>query len=86
MNTRSTNDSNFCSVRFTNSRLEIFEKFPVFEPIESSHVQEIDPRTSLDESSTEFEFETDRSIYLDMRDIHFQIKVVYKKENCLMTL
>ena len=79
MNTRSTNDSNFRYGHFTNSCLEIFDKIPVLEPIESSHVQEVYPSTSLDESSIEFEFETDRSIYLDMRDIHLQIKVGLQK-------
>ena len=79
MNTRSTNDSNFRYGHFTNSCLEIFDKIPVLEPIESSHIQEVYPSTSLDESSIEFEFETDRSIYLDMRDIHLQIKVGLQK-------
>ena len=79
MNTRSTNDSNFRYGHFTNSCLEIFDKIHVLEPIESSHVQEVYPSTSLDESSIEFEFETDRSIYLDMRDIHLQIKVGLQK-------
>ena len=79
MNTRSTNDSNFRYGHFTNSCLEIFDKIPVLEPIESSHVQEVYPSTSLDESSIEFEFETDRSKYLDMRDIHLQIKVGLQK-------
>ena len=79
MNTRSTNDSNFPYCHFTNSCLEIFDKM-VLEPIESSHVQEVYPSTSLDESSIEFEFETDRSIYLNMRDIHLQIKVGLQKE------
>ena len=50
--------------------LESFDKIPVLELIESSHIQEVYPSTSLDESSIEFEFETDRSIYLDIRDIH----------------
>ena len=59
--------------------MEIFDKIPVLEPIESSPVQEVYPSTSLDESSIEFEFETDRSIYLDMRDIHLQIKVGLQK-------
>ena len=59
--------------------MDIFDKIPVLEPIESSHVQEVYPITSLDESSIEFEFETDRSIYLDMRDIHLQIKVGLQK-------
>ena len=79
MNCRSTNDSNFRYGHFTNSCLEIFDKIPVLEPIESSHVQEVFPSTSLDESSIEFEFETDRSIYIDMREIQLQIKVGLKK-------
>ena len=79
MNTRSTNDSNFRYGHFTNSCLEIFDKIPVLEPIESSHVQEVYPSTSLNESSIEFEFESDLSIYLDMRDIHLQIKVGLQK-------
>ena len=40
-----------------------------------NHVQELHPSTSLDENSLAFEFKTDRSIYLDLRDIHLQIKV-----------
>ena len=79
MNTRSTNDSNFHYGHFTNSCLEIFDKIPVLEPIKSSPVQEVHPSTSLDESSIEFEFETDRSIYFEMRDIHLQIKVGLQK-------
>ena len=86
MNTRLTNDSNFRYGYFTNSCSEIFDKIPVLEPNESSQVQEVYPSTSLDESSIEFEFETYRSIYLDMRDIHIQIKLVYKRIDCLMTL
>ena len=55
------------------------DKIPVLEPIESSHVQEVYPSTSLDESSIESEFQTSRSTYLDMRDIHLQIKVCLQK-------
>ena len=79
MNTRSTNDSNFRYGHFTNSCFEMFDKIPVLEPIESSHVQEVYPSNSLDESSLEFEFETGGSIYLDLRDIHLQIKVGLQK-------
>ena len=79
MNTRSTNDINFRYGHFTNSCLAIFDKIPVLEPIESSHIQEVYPSTSLDQSSIEFEFETVRSIYLDLRDIHLQIKVGLQK-------
>ena len=49
--------------------------FRFWKRIEPSHIQEDYPSTSLDESSIEFEFETDRIIYLDMRDIQLQIKV-----------
>ena len=59
---------------FTNSFLEIFDKFPVLETIMSSYTQEVFPSTSLDESSIEFEFETDRNFYLDMRDTQPQFK------------
>ena len=76
INTRSTN---FRYRHFTNSCLEIFVKIPVLEPIESCHIQEVYPSTSQDESSIEFEFETERSFYLDMRDIHLQIKVGLQK-------
>ena len=48
--------------------------FRFWKRIEPSHIQEGYPSTSLDESSIEFEFETDRSIYLDMSDIHFTNK------------
>ena len=79
MKIRLTNDSNFRYGHFANSCLEIFDKIPVLEPFESSHVQEVYPSTSLDESSIEFEFETDRSINFDMRDIHLQIKFGLQK-------
>ena len=79
MNTRSTNDSNFRYVHLTNSCLKIFDKIPDLEPIISSHIRDVYPSTSLDESSIEVEFETDRSNYLDMRDIHLQIKVGFQK-------
>ena len=45
----------------------------------SGRYQEVYPSTSLDESSIEFEFETDRSFYLDMRDFQLQIKVGLQK-------
>ena len=56
--------------------------FPVFEPTESSLVQKFIPVIQVlqvDKSSIEFEFETDRGIYIDMRDIHLQIKVGLQK-------
>ena len=40
------------------------------ETITSSYAQEVFPSTFLDESSTQLEFETDRNLYLDVRDTH----------------
>ena len=70
----SVNQSHFRYGAFTNSLLEIFDKVPVLETIMSSYTQEVFPSTSLDESSIEFEFETDRNLYLDMRDTHLSLK------------
>ena len=58
-------------------------KIPFLESIESYHIQEVYLSTSLDESSFEFEFETDRGIYLDMRDIRLQIKIGLQNEDYL---
>ena len=49
------------------------------EPIESSHVQEGYPSTSLDESSIEFEFEKERRIFLQIRDIYLLVKIGIQK-------
>ena len=59
----------------------IFDKLPVLERIFSSYTQEVFPSYSVDESSFEFDFETDRNIYLDMRDIHlsFMLQVIEGK-------
>ena len=64
--------------------MEVFDKVPVLETIISSYTQEVFPSTSLDESSIEFEFETDRNQYLDMRETHLSLKLQLSKEDCLM--
>ena len=71
----SVNQSHFRYGAFTISSLEIFDKVPVLETIMSSYTQEVFPSTSLDESSIEFEFETDCNLYLDMRDTHLSLKL-----------
>ena len=71
----SVNQSHFRYGVFTNSSLDIFDKDPALETIMSSYTQEIFPSTSLDESSIEFDFETDRNLYLDMRDTHLSLKL-----------
>ena len=79
MISRSTKDSSFRYGHFTISCLDIFDQNPFLEPFESSHVQVVNLRASLDDGSIEFEFETDRSIYLLMIDIHIQTKVELQK-------
>ena len=41
----------------------------------SSNEQEIYPTTSLDENSTEFEFQTDRNVYVDLRQTYLALKI-----------
>ena len=50
-------------------------KFPVVDDVLSSHEQEIYPTTSLDENSIEFEFETDRNCYVDLRQTYLALKL-----------
>ena len=42
-------------------------KVPIVDDVLSSHEQEIYPNTSLDKSCIEFEFQTDRNYYVDLR-------------------
>ena len=42
-------------------------KVPVVDNVLSSHEHEIYPTTSLDENSIEFEFQTDRNVYVDLQ-------------------
>ena len=76
--------SHFRYGAFTNSLLEFFDKVPVSETIMSSYTQEVFPSNSLGESSIEFEFETDRNFYLDMRDIVLVSSFNYSMEGSLM--
>ena len=41
----------------------------------SSHEQEIYPTTSLDENCIEFEFQTDRNYYIDLRQTYLALKL-----------
>ena len=42
-------------------------KVPVVDEVLSSHKQEVFPTMALDENSLEFEFQTDRNVYVDLR-------------------
>ena len=49
-------------------------KVPVVDDVLSSHEQEIYPTTSLDENCIEFEFQTDRNYYVDLRQTYLALK------------
>ena len=50
-------------------------KVPVVDDVLSSHEQQIYPTTSLDENSIEFEFQTDRNYYVDLRQSYLALKL-----------
>ena len=49
-------------------------KFPVVDDVLLSREKEIYPITSLDEICTEFEFQTDRNYYVNLRQIYLALK------------
>ena len=53
-------------------------KVPSVDDVLSSHEQETYPTTSLDENCIEFEFQTDRNYYVDLRQsfLALELKVV----------
>ena len=50
-------------------------KVPVVDDALSSHEQDIYPATSFDENSIEFEFQTDRNVYVELRRTYLALKV-----------
>ena len=50
-------------------------KVPVVDDVLSSHKREIYPTTSLDENSIEFDFQTDRNVYVDLRQTYLALKI-----------
>ena len=54
-------------------------KVPIFDDVLSSHEQEIYPTTSLDENCIEFEFQTDRNYYVDLRQTFLALKLKFVK-------
>ena len=48
---------------------------PIDDDVLSSHEQEIYPTTSLDENCIEFEFQTDRNYYIDLRQTCLALKL-----------
>ena len=54
-------------------------KVPIVDVL-SSHEQEIYPTTSLDENCIEFEFQTDRNYYVDLRQSFLALKLKFVKD------
>ena len=51
-------------------------KVPVVDDVLSSHEHEIYPTTSPDEHSIEFEFQTDRNVYVILRHTYLALKIL----------
>ena len=54
-------------------------KVPFNDDVLSSHEEEIYPNTSLDENCIEFEFQTDRNYYVDLRQSFLALKLKFVK-------
>ena len=67
--------SNFRYQLFVAVSGKLEGKIPVVDDVLSSHEQEIYPTTSLDENCIEFEFQTDRNYYVDLRQTHLALKL-----------
>ena len=50
-------------------------KVPVVDDVLSSHEQEIYPSNSLDKNCIEFEFQTDQSYYVGLRQTYLALKL-----------
>ena len=67
--------SNFWYQPFVAVSGNLGGKVPVVDDVLSSHEQEIYPTTSLDENCIEFEFQTDRNYYVDLRQTYLALKL-----------
>ena len=54
-------------------------KVPIVDDVLSSHDQENYPTTSLDENCIEFDFQTDRNFYVDLRQPFLASKLKFVK-------
>ena len=54
-------------------------KVPIVDDVLSSHEQEIHPTTSLDEICREFESQTERIFYVDLRQTFLALKLKFVK-------
>ena len=54
-------------------------KVPIVDDVLSSHEQDVYPTTSIDENCKEFEFQTDRNYYVDLRQSFLALKLKFVK-------
>ena len=71
--------SNFRYQTFVTVSGNLGGKVPVVDDVLSSHEQKNDPTTSLDENCIEFEFQTDRNYYVDLRQTYLALKLKFVK-------
>ena len=67
--------SNFRYQPFVAVSGNLGEKVQVVDDVLSSHEQQISPTNSLDENCTEFEFQTNRNYYVDLRQTYLALKL-----------
>ena len=67
--------SNFQYQPFVAVSVNLGGKVLVVDDVLSSHEEEIYPTTSLDENCIEFEFQTDRNYYVDLRQTYLALKL-----------
>ena len=67
--------SNFRYQPFVAVSGNLGEKVPMLDNVLWSHEQEVYPTTSFDENCIEFEFQTDRNYYIDLRPTHLALKL-----------
>ena len=68
-------NNNFRYKLFVAVSLNLGGKVPIVDNLLSSHEQEIYPTTSHDENCIEFEFQTDRNYYVDLRQSFLVLKL-----------
>ena len=54
-------------------------KFPILDNVLSLHEQKVYPTTSIDENFMEFEFQTDKNFYVDLRQCFLALKLKFDK-------
>ena len=72
-------NNNFRYQAFVTVSGNLGVKVPIVDDVLSSHEQEIYPTTSLDENCIEFEFQTDRNYYVDLRQSFLALKLKFVK-------